>query len=403
MKIYIVCNSLGAGGAERVGVNLANGFARHGHQSCIITDIYQKASYPVDDAVKVLPLCPKDKGKIQRWTEAIINLRRYVKQERPDVIIGIMHLCSAVARIATIGTKVPVVMTIHHALESDTYKFSKIEQFLDRHTACFYKATTVLTHPDKECLGDRKNIFVMPNPVTFTAVEKIPEKEKMVLAAGRLNDWKYKGWDILLQAWKSLYYDNVNDNENLRDWWLKIAGACNTDSINFLKSLLANADWTQNDNVNDDDNHLNTKHTKEKETSAEKQNTQKSGIWRSEKYHIEFLGYRTDMEQLFQKASIFALSSRSEGLPMVLIESMSQGCAPIATDFKGRTKEIITSEKEGLTCNPEDIEALAIGIHQLMSDDELRKTIQQNAIERSKFYSLDHIIEMWERLFRTLL
>lgn len=32
MRIFIVCNSLGAGGAERVGVNLANGFAHHGHE-----------------------------------------------------------------------------------------------------------------------------------------------------------------------------------------------------------------------------------------------------------------------------------------------------------------------------------------------------------------------------------
>ena len=369
MKIYIVCNSLGAGGAERVGVNLANGFTRHGHQSYIITDIYQKASYPVDDAVKVLPLCPKDKVKLQRWTGAIVNLRRYIKQERPDAVIGIMHLCSAVARIATIGTKVPVVMTIHHALESDTYKFSKVEQFLDRHTPCFYKATTVLTHPDKECLGDCKNLFVMPNPVTFKAVKELPHKEKIVLAAGRLTDWRYKGWDILLKAWRSLQ----DNNDNIREWWLKIAGTGSIDSINYLKSLFTDADWIQT-----------------------------KGGWKSQKYRIEFLGYRTDMEQLFQQASIFALSSRSEGLPMVLIEAMSQGCAPVATDFKGRTKEIITSEKEGLTCNPEDIDALAAGIQKLMNDDNLRKTIQQNAIERSKFYALDNIIKMWEDIFKTI-
>lgn len=371
MKIFIVCNSLGAGGAERVGVNLANGFTKHSHQAYIITDIYQKASYPVDDAVKVLPLCPKDKGKIRRWTEAIIHLRRYIKQERPDAIIGIMHLCSIVARIATIGTKTPVIMTIHHALESDTYKFSKFEQSLDRYTPCLYDATTVLTQPDKDCLGHRKNLFVMPNPLTFKAVEELPEKEKIVLAAGRLNDWKYKGWDILIKAWQRL--QKISDNDNLKDWWLIIAGACNTDSIIFLKSLLTDADWIQTE-----------------------------GGWKSEKYHIEFLGYRTDMEQLFRQASIFALSSRSEGLPMVLIEAMSQGCAPIATDFKGRTKEIITSDKEGLTCDPEDIDALAAGIQKLMNDDNLRKTIQQNAIKRSRFYALDNIIGMWEDLFKTI-
>ena len=354
MKIFIVCNSLGAGGAERVGVNLANGFAQHGHQVYIITDIYQKASYPVNNEVKVLPLCPKDKGKIQRWTEAIIYMRRYVKQEHPDVIIGIMHLCSVVARIATIGTKVPVVMTIHHALESDTYKFSKIEQSLDRYTPCFYKATTVLTHPDKECLVGRKNIFVMPNPVTFTAVGKLPEKKKIVLAAGRLTDWKYKGWDILIKTWGQI--------EHKDGWKLQVAGKGTDEATAYLHQLM-------------------------KENHAE---------------DIEFLGYRTDMKRLFQQASIFVLSSRSEGLPMVLIESMSQGCAPIATDFKGRTKEIITSEKEGLTCNPEDIEALAAGIQKLINNEELRKTIQHNAIERSKFYALNNIIGMWEELFKTI-
>lgn len=370
MKVFIVCNSLGAGGAERVGVNLANGFTRYGHQSCIITDIYQKASYPVDDAVKVLPLCPKDKGKLQRWTEAIINLRRYVKQERPDAIIGIMHLCSAIARIATIGTHVPVVMTIHHALESDTYKFSKTEQFLDRHTPCFYKATTVLTHPDKECLGDRKNIFVMPNPVTFTAVKELPQKEKVILAAGRLTDWKYKGWDILIKAWGQL--------EHKDGWKLQVAGKGTDEAMAYLHELM-------------------------KENHAE---------------DIEFLGYRTDMEQLFQQASIFVLSSRSEGLPMVLIESMSQGCAPIATDFKGRSKEVLdmtsaTSKKEGaqhiieigengITCNPEDVDALAFGIQRLMKDDDLRQSIQNHAVERSRYYALPNIISMWENLLKQI-
>ena len=56
MKIFIVCNSLGAGGAERVGVNLANGFVNHGHEVYIITDLFQEAAYPVDEKVTVLPM-----------------------------------------------------------------------------------------------------------------------------------------------------------------------------------------------------------------------------------------------------------------------------------------------------------------------------------------------------------
>lgn len=370
MKIFIICNNLGGGGAERVGVNLANGFANHNYQAYIVTDIYQKANYPVDDKIKILPLCPKEGGRLKRWTSAVVNLRRYINREQPDVIIGIMHLCSIVARISTIGTKTPVIMTIHHALESDTYKFSKFEQSLDRYTPCLYDATTVLTQPDKDCLGHRKNLFVMPNPLTFKAVEELPEKEKIVLAAGRLNDWKYKGWDILIKAWGQIEHKN--------GWKLQVAGKGTDEAIVHLKLLM-------------------------KENHAE---------------DIELLGYRTDIEKLFQRASIFALSSRSEGLPMVLIEAMSQGCAPIATDFKGRTKEVLdmtsaTSKKvgaqhiieigeNGITCNPEDADALAAGIQRLMKDDDLRQSIQNHALERSKYYALPNIISMWEDLLKQI-
>jgi len=51
MKICVVCNNLGKGGAERVGVNLANGFAQKGHNAIIISDINQEANYPINPKV----------------------------------------------------------------------------------------------------------------------------------------------------------------------------------------------------------------------------------------------------------------------------------------------------------------------------------------------------------------
>ena len=359
MKTFIVCNNLGGGGAERVGINLAKGFAEHGYTTYIVTDIYQKANYPVREQVKVLSLCPQNKGKLRRWAGAIANLRRYVKQEQPDVIIGIMHLCSIIARIATVGTKVPVVMTIHHALESDTIHFSKIERFLDRYSHCLYEGSTILTLPDKECLGNRKNLFVMPNPLTFKTVEKIPQKEKILLAAGRLSDWNVKGFDVLIKAWSLVTEHGENEKIKKEGWRLMVAGDGSDEAKAYLRQL------------------IRVHHVEDS---------------------MELLGYRTDMEQLFQKASIFVLSSRSEGLPMVLIEAMSQGCAPVATDFKGRTREIIPTDNEGILCNPEDAEALAAGMQRLIEDDALRQNIQRNAVERSKFYALDNIVGMWEKV-----
>jgi len=86
----------------------------------------------------------------------------------------------------------------------------------------------------------------------------------------------------------------------------------------------------------------------------------------------------------------------------VLIEAMSQGCACVACDYKGRQKEIITSEKQGLTCEPENIEELANAILSLIQDKNKREEIGKNAIIRSMDFSIDRIMEKWENIFQKI-
>lgn len=371
MSFFFVCNSLGGGGAERVHVNLANGFAQRGHEVYLVTDVNQDSSYLVDERVHVLPLCPKINNKLVKWGKAVSWLRKNMKQYRPDVVIGNMHLCSIVSRIAATGMKTPVVMTIHHALESKEYNgFSKSEKFLDKYSPSIYAATTVLTEADAEVMKNtyhqRKNIFVMPNPLTFSPVRVMEEgvlmndhneqihKEKIVFAAGRLNDWKYKGWDLLIKAAGSIKRLFIDDG-----WKIMIAG----DGPESSKSLLA--DLCKQNGVED---------------------------------VVVFLGYRTDMKELYQRASIYCLSSRSEGLPMVLLEAMSQGCAPVACENLGRTKEIISCEKEGLLFKTGDVEDLARQLSVMITDHEKRKEIHLAAVKRSEAFLMDRIIERWEFL-----
>ena len=363
MKIFLVCNSLGGGGAERVHVNLANGFAQRGHEVYLVADTNMEASYPVDETVKVLPLCPKSDNKFVKWGQAIGWLRKNIKQYRPDVVIGNMHLCSIVSKVAVVGMKIPVVMTIHHALESKAYHgFSKTEKILDRYSPIIYNASTVLSEADKLVMHNkykqRERIFVMPNPVSFNPVSKVFTKEKIILAAGRLNDWEYKGWDILIEAASKI-------PTLLRDyhWKVQIAGGGTEEQEAFVNSMI-----------------------------------QKAGIEDA----VELLGYRTDMEHLYQRSAIYCLSSRSEGLPMVLIEAMSQGCAPVACENLGRTKEIITNELEGLLFKTADAEDLADKLSRMIVDNDYRQSVQRNAVERSKYYSLDHIIGMWEEMLENI-
>ena len=43
--------------------------------------------------------------------------------------------------------------------------------------------------------------MVMHNPLTYEAYEGELNKEKLILSAGRLTDWRYKGWDTLVYSW----------------------------------------------------------------------------------------------------------------------------------------------------------------------------------------------------------
>lgn len=358
MKIFLVCNSLGGGGAERVGVNLANGFVEAGHSVFFITDLFQKNNYSIDNRVTLLGFCNKKVGKFEKWSRAVQNVRRYAKKQKPDVVIGVMHLCSFVAKVAVMGLRIPVILTIHHALERiEEIHTSRLNIFCDRTLSKIYDRVTALTEADALVLKNRKNVVVMPNPSTFLPYEGNLKKENVILSAGRLNDWKFKGFDLLIEAWGRIA-------NSFPSWNLQIAGTGSESAVNYLKKMAK------------DNNVLG---------------------------RTLFLGYMTDMQSIYQRSAIFCLSSRSEGLPMVLIEAMSQGCAPVACENLGRTKEIITNNTEGLLFQTADAEDLAEKLSKMIEDNNYRQSVQKNAVERSKFYSLNHIIGMWEEMLEKLL
>lgn len=415
MKIGIVQVALSHGGAEQVGVMLANGLRQHGNDTFILTDMNEPVVYRVDDNVLVYDFAGKKTNTLIKWLKAIKNIRHTIKKEKPDVVIGIMGLCTLVTFIACLGQNIPIIMTEHNSFErpaSAPMPLSlKIFKFCINK---LYKHITVLTEADKKVIGNRlKNVTVMPNPLLLNPVKEIPAKEKSVLAAGRVDSWHYKGFDVLIRAWARIVSSSKFQDSS---WWLKIAGNGKKESFEYLMNLLPEGEWVYNDNDNVDDNHLNTRHTKEMNAGAEKQNSQKCGIWRSEKYHIEFLGFQKNMESLYKKSEIFVLSSRYEGFGLVLIEAMSQGCAPIACDYNGRQEEILSSSPTlssregenvslegvyqetpcGILCEPENVKVLAKALEKMMTDEKYRKQAQQKSVERSKYYSLDNCVNRWE-------
>ena len=115
---------------------------------------------------------------------------------------------------------------------------------------------------------------------------------------------------------------------------------------------------------------------------------------------VEFQDFQEDILPYYQQASIFVLSSRYEGFGLVLIEAMSQGCACVACDYKGRQSEIVGNRCGGITCEPDNEKALACEIELLIEDVKLRSQLQVNAIFRASAFLVEHITKRWEEILR---
>jgi glycosyltransferase involved in cell wall biosynthesis len=89
---------------------------------------------------------------------------------------------------------------------------------------------------------------------------------------------------------------------------------------------------------------------------------------------VHFAGYQTEPEKFLGAMDVFGLTSRSEGMPLAILESWAS-CVPVVASRVGGVPEMISDGKTGLLFDPEDQEALVAAISGLIADAELGRRI----------------------------
>ena len=95
---------------------------------------------------------------------------------------------------------------------------------------------------------------------------------------------------------------------------------------------------------------------------------------------VVFLGRRGDVPSLLRQADLFALSSRWEGMPLVLLEAMSVGLPVVATAVDG-VPEIVSHGITGLLVPPGDAKALAEMMLDCWRDPARARVLGANAAQ----------------------
>ena len=113
-------------------------------------------------------------------------------------------------------------------------------------------------------------------------------------------------------------------------------------------------------------------------------------------------GPARDVKELYSNTSILALSSRYEGLPMVLLESQAAGIPAVSFACKCGPRDIIEDGRNGLLVPEGDTGGFADALLRLMTDDALRKAMGAEAYQMSDAWSEAKIMHRWKALFGNL-
>jgi len=218
-------------------------------------------------------------------------------------------------------------------------------------------AVVVLTEQDRVAYvraldGAATKVVCIPNGVPPSPAGPAPLDSKVMIAAGRLE--AAKGFDLLLDAFHTVIAKHP-------EWQLWIFGT------GRLRA----------------------------ELTAQINRLGLSG-------HAHLKGVTDHLDQMLMNASIFVLSSRVEGLPMVMLEAMAAGVPVVAFDCPTGPADIVTHRRSGLLVAAQDVPALAVSLCELIEDPAQRKAMGAAALEESERFSINAARCRWEGLFANL-
>lgn len=373
--IYLIAGTYRPAGMEKVLAMKACSLVSLGHEVVIVTTDQEgrEPAFELDPRIRCIDLAVGyERNNGASFLNKAIHfplrqrkhrkaLERLLKQEKADIVISMF--CNDASFLPSIKDGSKKVLEIHFSrFKRLQYGrkglFGLADRYLsgrDRKAAARFDRFVVLTEEDRALWGDIPGIRVIPNARPFRLDPPASLESRTVIAVGRYSH--QKGLERLIEAWEMIPGDLRQEG-----WKLRLVG--DGELREELRAQIAQAGL---------------------EGSVM--------LGKAEK----------DMEEVYRNASILALSSRYEGLPMVLIESQSAGVPAVSFACKCGPRDVIHDGVDGILVEEGDVPALAGALERLMRDEGLRKKMGAAAYAASDRYAPEGIMAKWIELFEDVL
>lgn len=355
-KIVFHIQCLERGGAERVVSNLAGQFVNHGYDVYIATEAQGENEYVIDEKIHRvhvgLTQQQETKGRVTKFIDRILNLRKFLLDIQPDIVIAFARKANYRALTATIGTRIPTVISTRIAPVGCYDALSdkiQIPILFRRAAGCVFQTQEQKDFFPEYIQKKSRIILNAINPVFIG--NPIPEqREKAVVHSGRIVD--FKNQFMLIRAFEIVHQKHP-------DYILKIFGQDTHDGTwEKLEALIAeNKAWD----------------------------------------YVKLMGGSNQLHKDMINGAVAAFSSDVEGMPNAMLEAMALGLPVVATDCPpGGPRMVITPGENGLLVPVGDEKALAEAINQLIENPEYAAKLGKNAAKIGEKAGAEVIFKEWE-------
>ena len=365
---FLVLNLDGMGGTSRSAITQANALSRRGHQVRLVsvTRSADAPHYPIDAGVAVdhlLDVRSRSDGQPGPRPSALVParwdgqfdadmdavLREHLPRLEADVLVTVTPaLLSLAVQLAPAD-----VAVVHQEHRSSADRVGGMEPLLafapraDTVALLTESAATWLAHE----LGPvAPQLVVMPNPLPQTPQPRSALDSRTIVSAGRIV--AEKQFIHLVRAFAEIA-------DARPGWRLRILGE------GPLRGELAAY-------------------------------AAKAGL----ADRVELPGAVSDMAAEWAAASVCALTSRTEGLPLVIQEAMSAGVPAVTYDCPSGPRELVEHDVSGLLVAAGAKAGLTAALSRITGDETLLRRLGEGAHRSSLQYDADAVAARWEPILR---
>lgn len=350
-KILFILPSLSNGGAEKVVSRISSSLSEKDYDISILNFYKCNNEYSIGFKVKRILLLNGDENDYKKINKfKILRLiRKKVKEISPDEILCFLNQASILVALSLIFTKYFNKITF---TERANPKYSnkiiiKIKYFIQK----FVGKIIVQNNGQLQLLSkiEKKKAFVIANPVDdkyLNFEKKLNDEPKHIISIGRLTDQKdytlaIKVFNNVLKKYPDLIYHIYGKGEDKEK----------------IEKLIEE---------------LNIK----------------------DKVVLE--GFTTDINKVYENADIYLMTSKYEGMPNALAESMAVGIPSISTNCEFGPSDLISDDNMGILVNEHSVEAVENALINMIENYGryrlLSKKVKESMKER---FSLEKITSEW--------